>query len=158
MYYGTTRNQIYETKAFLSKVNKFSLNDIICIDETSISLDMKIKYCRSKIGTRCYLKTDTNAVFKKFSIIFAISNSNYINYVIYDHGAINGDRFLKFIENITKNTSNKLLVCDNAAIHKISKVKDTIITSGNKYLYTVPYSPWLNPIENFFSKLKHSLN
>jgi hypothetical protein len=36
-------------------------------------------------------------------------------------------------------------------------VKHAIINSGNKYLFSVPYNPQVNAIENLFNKLKHYL-
>lgn len=40
-------------------------------------------------------------------------------------------------------------------IHKKENVKNTISESGNKLLYTCPYHPRLNTIENWFNQLKH---
>jgi hypothetical protein len=37
-------------------------------------------------------------------------------------------------------------------------VKDAIINSGNKYLFSIPYTPTTNsPIENYFNQIKHHL-
>lgn len=36
-------------------------------------------------------------------------------------------------------------------------VKDAITNSGNKYLFTVPYTPKTNLIENYFNQIKHYL-
>ena len=37
-------------------------------------------------------------------------------------------------------------------------VKDAIIKSGNKYVFSIPYTPMTNsPIENYFSMLKSRL-
>ena len=33
-------------------------------------------------------------------------------------------------------------------------VKDNILNSDNKIIYSLPYNPSLNPIENIFSQLK----
>lgn len=41
--------------------------------------------------------------------------------------------------------------------HKNDYVKDAIIKSGNKYLFSVPYTPKTNPIEMFFNQIKHYL-
>jgi transposase len=46
---------------------------------------------------------------------------------------------------------------DNAGSHNNQYVKDAIIKSGNKYLFSVPYSPVTNAIEMFFNQIKHSL-
>ena len=44
---------------------------------------------------------------------------------------------------------------DNARIHKSKIIRETIEKSGNNLLYTVPYHPETNAIEEFFSQLKH---
>ena len=37
-------------------------------------------------------------------------------------------------------------------------MKDAIINSGNKYLFSIPYTPTTNsPIENYFNQIKHHL-
>ncbi|EIE92185.1 hypothetical protein RO3G_16896 [Rhizopus delemar RA 99-880] len=47
----------------------------------------------------------------------------------------------------------RYLVMDNAAIHKVTEVKDLIASRGYKVIYLPPYSPFLNPIELFWSKM-----
>ena len=59
---------------------KYPLNKIISIDETSISPAMIMEYSRCDIGKRCVIKTDDNFVFKKFTLLSAISNKKYKNY------------------------------------------------------------------------------
>ena len=44
---------------------------------------------------------------------------------------------------------------DNARIHKAKIIKIVIGNSKNNLLYTVPYHPETNAIEEFFSQLKH---
>ena len=39
--------------------------------------------------------------------------------------------------------------------HRANKVKEVMKASGNDYMYTIPYHPETNPIEEFFSQLKH---
>ncbi|KAG1501326.1 hypothetical protein G6F53_011109 [Rhizopus delemar] len=48
----------------------------------------------------------------------------------------------------------RYLIMHNAAIHKVTEVKDLIASRGYKVIYLPPYSPFLNPIELFWSKLK----
>ena len=50
-----------------------------------------------------------------------------------------------------------LIVFDNAGSHKNNYVKDAITESGNKYLFSVPYTPKTNAVENYFNQIKHSL-
>lgn len=46
---------------------------------------------------------------------------------------------------------------DNAGSHRNSYVKDAIVKSGNKYLFSVPYTAKTNPVEGMFNELKHYL-
>lgn len=44
---------------------------------------------------------------------------------------------------------------DNNVIHKSKVIRETIENSDNDLLYSVPYHPETNSIEEFFSQLKH---
>ena len=46
------------------------------------------------------------------------------------------------------------LVMDNALIHTNSGTRKMIDNRGYKCVYLPPYSPFLNPIEEFWSKLR----
>lgn len=50
---------------------------------------------------------------------------------------------------------NKLLLFDNARSHIAKSVLESIKNSGNDYVLNIPYHPQTNPIESFFSELKH---
>lgn len=43
---------------------------------------------------------------------------------------------------------------DNASFHHSDRIKELCSEAGVKLLYLPPYSPDLNPIEEFFSELK----
>lgn len=43
---------------------------------------------------------------------------------------------------------------DNASFHHSNRIKEMCIEAGVKLVYLLPYSPDLNPIEEFFSELK----
>ena len=44
---------------------------------------------------------------------------------------------------------------DNAVIHKSKMIRERIEDNHNHLLYSVPYHPETNSIEEFFSQLKH---
>ena len=46
------------------------------------------------------------------------------------------------------------LVMDHAPIHTSTKVRELVESRGYKYFYILPYSPFLHPIEKFWSKIK----
>ena len=74
-----------------------------------------------------------------------------------------GSDFMEFIEQVLANIEAhdlpyRYLVMDNAAIHRTTDVKDWITERGFEIIYLPPYSPFLNPIEEFWSKLKDVVN
>ena len=47
-----------------------------------------------------------------------------------------------------------VLILDNAKIHKTQEVKETLIGTGFKVLFLLPYTPQFNPIELTFNVIK----
>ncbi len=155
LFRGKPRDKKKEMKEFFDVIEKYELDEIICIDETSIKPGIFLSYCRGKLVQRCEIKTDTNEIYKKYSLIVAINNKECLGYKIYDEGAVNAERFEEFLQSIVRDKQNKLIVLDNAQIHKRPNVKEIIKNSKNNLVYTLPYSPRLNSIEQFFNQLKH---
>ena len=60
---GQPRNEKEELDNFFKVISKFKLDDIISIDETSVSTSLNFNYCRNYLGKRCIIKTDDNSVF-----------------------------------------------------------------------------------------------
>ncbi len=71
-------------------------------------------------------------------------------------GAINGESFLAYVEQILVPTlvPGDIVVMDNLSSHKVAGVRQAIEAAGATLLYLPPYSPDLNPIEQLFAKLK----
>jgi len=71
-------------------------------------------------------------------------------------GAMDGPTFLAYVEQmlVPKLKRNQIVVVDNLQAHKVAGVEEAIEAAGAKLLYLPQYSPDLNPIELFFSKLK----
>lgn len=144
-----------EMNKFFAVVDKYPLNKIISIDETSIAFYMSPEYSRCYLGTRCEMKTTDNKVFQKHTLISAISSTGLIGYIFYNEGGMTTERLIEFLTKILENRKNYLVVLDNAPAHRKKIVKQTIEESGNKLVYAVPYTPRTNPVENWFSQLKH---
>jgi transposase len=49
-------------------------------------------------------------------------------------------------------------VLDNLAAHKVAGIEEAVAAAGASLLYLPPYSPDLNPIEQFIAKLKALLS
>jgi transposase len=78
-----------------------------------------------------------------------------MSYELYDKCAVNSERFDEFLKLLCSNIKNKLIVLDNGQIHKKESTKKIIKDSGNFLVYTCPYHPRLNSIEQWFNQLKH---
>ena len=50
-----------------------------------------------------------------------------------------------------------IVLADNLGSHKSKAVRQAIRAAGARFLFLPKYSPDLNPIEQFFAKLKHRL-
>jgi transposase len=90
-------------------------------------------------------------------ICCAIKYGKIIGYKLYEKekGGINNIKFNKFYDDFIKNKyEDNLLILDNARFHKSKDVIDNITKSKNKIIYSLPYNPNLNPIENLFSQIK----
>ena len=156
-YRSKDRNEKEELKAFFNVIKKFNLDDIICIDETSISSLQKRSHCYSELGKRCVIKTQSQEVFKKYTGIFAISNSGVLGWDLYEKSGIDSDRLYEFLEKyITKKYKNKLIILDNASSHRNAKIKE-LVNKHNTLLYSVVYHHYTNSIENYFSMMKSRL-
>jgi transposase len=155
--FGKEININHKIKEFYEIVKKYKIEDIICIDETSIKSLQKRNHCYSRKGKRCIIKTQSQEVFKKYTGIFAISVDGVIDWDLYEKGGINTDRLIDFLEqNITSKLRNKLIVLDNASSHRNEKIK-ALVNKHNNILYAVPYQHFTNSIENYFSMLKSRL-
>ena len=71
-------------------------------------------------------------------------------------GAINGESFLAYVEQILVPTlkPGDIVILDNLSSHKVTGVREAIKAAGAELRFLPPYSPDLNPIEQVFAKLK----
>jgi transposase len=67
--------------------------------------------------------------------------------------------FEDFIQQLLKHYGKwpepkSVIIMDNASLYHSERIKGMCVDAGVKLLYLPPYSPDLNPIEEFFSELK----
>ena len=115
------------------------------------------RYGRSLKGSRCVDYVPKNH-WKNLTFIAGLRTSGITAPWCLD-GAMNGDSFKTYLKTQLAPTLTKgdIVICDNLPAHKVLGVKEIIEEKGATILYLPPYSPDLNPIEKFFSKLKSFL-
>ena len=120
-----------------------------------------IHYCLTPLGVNQCAQIQTTFCTNKlvqniFELcIMALTINKILKYNIYDD-KINADIFFNFIKLIIDDINIKgyTFIFDNASFHKKKEILNLIINSGNSYLFTPPYSPNNNPIENMFGIIK----
>ena len=75
------------------------------------------------------------------------------------NGPINGECFLAYVEQnlLACLKPGDIVIMDNLGSHKAEAIRTAIRSVGARLLFLPPYSPDLNPIEQVFSKVKHTL-
>jgi len=74
-------------------------------------------------------------------------------------GPIDGESFCLYVEKVLLPTLHPgdIVIMDNLGSHKGKAVRLLIRSAGAKLFFLPKYSPDLNPIEQVFAKLKHTL-
>jgi len=126
----------------------------VFIDETWAKTNMTRLHGRSARGQRLLAK----APFGRWQTLtfLAALRCDRIDAPCVVDGPINGTSFLAYVEQILVPTlgPGDIVIMDNLGSHKGKKVRKAIRDVGAKLFFLPPYSPDLNPIEQFFAKLK----
>lgn len=136
--------------AFSKQFHQINKHNIVSLDECYFSENVLPLRGYSPRGERVLIERTTMTRVGR-SLLMAVSGDGLINYTIYK-GAINKNRFLKFVSKCSM-PKQSTFVMDNVAFHKNSG--ETFQIKGFDVLYSPPYSPEFNPIENLFFKIKN---
>ena len=145
-----------KTDAFKTQFKaKYNINSpIYFIDEVGFSSKQLPLYSWSKKGVKTYVSTKLNNKTKKNkSVCACISFNGQIKYSI-QNTPYETNTFLEFIKSLNLRP-NSILIMDNARFHHAKYIKSYCEQRKLILIYTPPYSPWFNPIENVFSVIKH---
>ena len=95
------------------------------------------EYSRCSHRRRCVIKTDDSYFYRKFTPLCRVNNSKCVGWKLYEQGGMTKDRLVEFLkENVFGKYKDNLIVLDNAGSHRNEYVKQAIIESGNKYLFS----------------------
>lgn len=155
-------NYVNEYKLKLQTIEFHSLfkkhynnnNLVVSIDEIGFSKRLNPLYSWSSKGKTKYIKNKIESVKNRnTSVCSCITSDGDIKYEI-SNKPFNRELFLSFLQNLDFPKGTILLI-DNVSFHHSKIVKEYINEKGWISLYTPPYSPWYNPIENIFGIIKN---
>lgn len=74
-------------------------------------------------------------------------------------GMMDGDLFEKWLKEALcpELKTGSTIIMDNATFHRKKKVEQIASSFGHTVIFLLPYSPELNPIENYWAILKRRL-
>jgi transposase len=127
---------------------------LVFIDETWTSTNMTRRYGRAPRGQRC--RGSAPLSHGKTTTFVGALRRDGISATMVIEEPMDGDVFLAYVEQVLVPTlkPGEIVILDNLSSHKVPGVAEAISGAKAKVLYLPPYSPDLNPIENFFAKLK----
>ena len=140
--------------AWQAKQSQLKTAKLVFLDETWATTNMVRHYGRAPCGQR--LVADAPHGHWQTSTFLAALRQDQITAPCIVDGAINGETFLAYVEQILVPTlvRGDVVIMDNLGSHKVAGVLQAIEATGATLLYLPPYSPDLNPIEQLFAKLK----
>ena len=130
------------------------LEKLVFIDETWASTNMTRSHGRAPKGCRCVGSAPLGN-WQTTTFIAGLRHHQLTAPMVVD-GPMDGELFLAWVEQFLCPTllHGDIVILDNLSSHKVDGVQEAIAVAGAAVLYLPPYSPDLNPIEKFFSKLK----
>lgn len=130
---------------------------LVFLDETGVATNMTRLYGRAPKGERVVCHAPRGH-WHTNTFIAALRHDGIEAPWLLD-GPMNGEAFLEYVHSVLGPTlrPGDIVIADNLGSHKVSGVREAIEERGATIIYLPPYSPDLNPIENFFSKFKSLL-
>lgn len=130
---------------------------IFFFDEVGFSVSMRARRGRSVSGSRA-VQIVPALRSRNISMLCSMNKNGMVHYSTSPY-AYNIEKCLESLTFLindlrNRNIDNCVIVCDNVSFHKNYQIKNLIEANGHILLFLPPYSPFLNPIENMFSKLK----
>ena len=136
---------------------RIDLSRLVFIDETWTKTNMAPLRGWAPLGQRINAKVP-HGRWKTMTFLAALRHDRITAPWFIDE-PINGEIFQLYIEKVLIPTlqPGDIVIMDNLGSHKGKAVRRAIRAAGARLFYLPKYSPDLNPIEQFFAKLKHWL-
>ena len=127
------------------------------IDETGIDTYLYREHCWSLKGQKI-TELISGRKYRRTGVVAAQIGNRILAPLQYE-GTMNSQLFEVWFESKLMNelSGNSVIVLDNAAFHRKVRLCFIAENYGHRIIFLPPYSPELNPIENFWAWLKSKL-
>ena len=141
-------------REFQERIKCIAKDRLVFLDESGIDTFVSRHFGRAQRGEKIQGEISGKRYARK-SFIAAKVGSKIIAPMIFE-GTCNSELFETWVEKVLVQEliPGQLIIMDNTTFHKSAKTKKLIEQAGCQLLFLPPYSPDLNPIENFWAYLK----
>jgi len=147
-------------QVYARAINFIPVENLVFLDETGVNMHQSRNYGYSPINEKACKIVNANRG-QNISCMVAIKKTGILGFKVID-GAFNGISFAEYIQTVLiphfRLNQNDLLIMDNCRFHHRRDVLDLFDENNINYRFLPPYSPQLNPIEEYFSHFKSVLN
>lgn len=142
---------------YQGQISEIQKENIVYVDETGIDTYLYREYGRAQRGKKVYGKV-SGRKFKRVGIVAGKCGKSIISPLQYS-GTMDSRLFEYWFEHMLMRDVPKgtVIVMDNASFHRKKKLFQLAQSYNCRVIFLPPYSPDLNPIENFWSWLKSQL-
>jgi transposase len=143
---------------YLHNLSEFRSYHLVYVDESGC--DKRIGFRRTGWSPLGVAPVQVTAFHRdsRYNVLPAYTQDGILFYQVFQ-GTTDGDMFEDFVEQLLHHCRpypqpNSVIVMDNASFHHSDRIKQMCRDAGVILIYLPPYSPDLNPIEEFFAELK----
>jgi len=141
---------------YARRIGRLSPKKLVFLDESGFNKHLRRRYGYSNFNEKAYITVPGNRGINK-SLICAINVNGTIGYE-FKTGAYNSASLERFITThlgpYFAQHPDHLLIMDNVPFHKSRAITNVLCQLGITTEYLPPWSPQLNPIEEFFAMVK----
>jgi transposase len=155
-FFARERNK-KKRRMFQRKVRKLEPEKFVFIDEMGANINLTRRYARAPRGQRVEEALPQNTP-ANVSVVGALGARQLLAACCIE-GAFDGEAFTAFIEQAVapQLRPGQTVLMDNVPTHQSARVESAIQSSGATLLNLPAYSPDLDPMESFWSKVKNYL-
>jgi len=141
----------------MAQILKIPKEKLVYVDETGFDTYLYREYARAPRGEKVAGKISGKR-FKRTNLVAGKCGDKIIAPMTYD-GTTDSILFETWFKQwlLPAVSKGSVMIMDNATFHNKSRLKTLAEEAQCKVLFLPPYSPDLNPIENFWAWLKRKL-